>query len=411
MINRRPETTTVLENVIPTEAEYPEVLEKTTRLLIKEQPNLIPIYMDGSIVNCLESGVIQAEAFGPVHKKLEQIKAGQFIDNYRGDIRNLVDGMERYGSRSFPKLMVMTDDLSTPDPAIRKAKHPRFDFEIQPKQFRMGLTGRLLEDKDGQRFDEALHIGLNIYNAYDFARSISPEMIVAVTEDDEGYIVYKENRPLGRMTERKPAEKTLYVLNEDEKEHWHCDTTVLPTGGLRIVTPEFNKRIKRYIEDSFAPIQFGHNFADIDEFFERVMIIDDHLIWKICKNDRGPNTPLADAGPEYCRRNGEPWPHHVNRLHLMADKASLYFRDTSIHFDRSVALKALMELDDIVTDIWFGPIDREWDDGWDIVYDKSRGITPDSPVAVHNEADYRKHAVAKKPMPILSIQSPISEPQ
>ncbi len=66
-----------------------------------------------------------------------------------------------------------------------------------------------------------------------------------------------------------------------------------------------------------------------------------------------------------------------------------------ISFDKSVGINSLMNLGDIVRDIWFAPVVRKWDEGWDIVFDRSRDIQPEKPVEVYNYADYQKYPVIK----------------
>lgn len=386
---------TTLKNLMPKSGEYPVALRESKSILVEEQSNLIPIYKSGGYVNFLEAKVKDAMQKGNgILAGYEKMMARKEIDDFRGKVENFVYGMKAYGLSGIPDMMVLTDDLNSPNPAVTKPNNPDFSFEIKPKDFRLGLTGRLLEDENGQKYDEDLYIGFDIYDAFNFATSISPKRVFALTEEDKEILVYERDKyNIGKIEELDiQREKRHFVMSEDRRKGWMCKTEVLPTGGLKVISSDFYDRIKNYEQRTFI---FGHNYNNIIEFLNAATTLDDHLIWKICKSDRGPNTPLIDAEPYYGLYQGRPRHENIDRLHFMPSKASLWFDGTMISFDKSVGINSLMNLGNIVRDIWFEPVVRKWDEGWDIVFDRSRDIQPEKPVEVYEDTDYQKYPVIK----------------
>ncbi len=385
---------TVLENLMPKSGEYPVDLREAKSILVEEQPNLIPVYMDLMYVNHLESRVIDRlldcdDAMTRIEKKKVENK----IDKFRGDIRNFIYGMKNYGLSGFPDMITLTDDLNSSNPAVTNPENPNYSFEIRPKEFRLGLTGRILEDGKGQRYNESLFVALDIYDAFDFARSISPNKVFALMPDGKERLVYENKRYVIGKTEKLevPSQKKTYVMSEHRKLDWLCETEVLPTNGLKVVFHEFYEEIKKYENGTFL---FGHKFKGIDEFLSYATLLDNHLIWKICKSEiNNPNNALIDAEPYYGKYGGNPRYENIGRLHFMPDRANLGFNGTTISFDKETGIKALMDLGDIVRDLWIGPSAVGQKDGWDIVFDRTRKITPNNPVHVKNNVGYQKYPV------------------
>ncbi len=264
--------TTTLKNLIPKSREYPLALREAKSILVEEQPNLIPIYMNGEDINFLEARVKDAvQQEKEVLAEYEKMMARKEIDDFRGKVGNFVYGMKTYGLSGIPDMMVLTDDLNSPNPAVTKPNNPDFSFEIKPKDFRLGLTGRLLEDENGQRHDEDLYIGLDIYDAFNFAKSISPKRVFALTEDDKEILVYERDKyNIGKIEELDiQREKKHFVMSEDRRKKWICKTEVLPTGGLKVISSDFYDRIKNYEQGTFI---FGHNYNSIKEFLNAALV-------------------------------------------------------------------------------------------------------------------------------------------
>ena len=382
---------TRLHNLLPKSGEYPSILADATTILVEEQSDLIPIYMDGMAVHYMEA-MIESKKDDPEMQKAESNKALYAIENFR-NIRNMVNGMKRYGISGYPDMIRMTNDFDSNDPAVTDPDLGPYRIQIKPKDFKLGLTGRLLEDENGEKYSETLAIGLDIYDAYDFARSISPQSIVALTGNGRDEIVYKDGKNAGK------TEKIEFKRNNGtfrfSVDRWSDGEDVLDTGGLRIVDSPFYEKIKKY---GGGTILFGHKYEDIDEFLSVVTKTDNHMIWKICKNEiNNPNTALIDAGPYYGQYKGKPRYENTDRLHFMPHKASIWFDGSMIIFDHQVGVQALMELGDSVSDVWIEPdiLEQKTVYGWDIIYDKRRGIGPDNPVRVAGDADYQKFSVMK----------------
>src|SRR3989344_937930 len=121
---------TILRNLMPKSGEYPVALREAQSILVEEQSDLIPIYMDGMHVNFLEKRIKDTQEGDEAVIAFKQKNAHNEISNFRGNIKNLIYGMKRFGFNGFPDLMVLTDDINSLDPAIIKPENPEFSFEI-----------------------------------------------------------------------------------------------------------------------------------------------------------------------------------------------------------------------------------------------------------------------------------------
>lgn len=387
----------VLKDFMPKYGEYPRILNDARSIHVEERHNFIPTYMDGMAVNMLEYHVKCAENYGQAEGCIEAQKARNSIDSIRGNVNQLVYGMHRDGDDGYPTLMVITDDLNSSDPAISKSKIPGMDFKIKPKCFELGLTGRILEDNSGERYNDSLSIELDLFDAFDFAKDIRPARILSENSDGKLHIIYEDGKIIDDTEYKTKRKKVRYVMSEDQKGHWSCETEVLPTSGLKVVDSDFYERMKKYADET---ILFGHNYKDIHEFLAYVTLIDEHLIWKICKDRSDPNTALVDSEPYYGLYLGKHQRHeNKGRLHFMPHKAHLYSDAVTINFDHRTGIQSLMNLGDTVRDIWASSIKHKHEDrrvyGWDIIYDATRGITPENPIWVRNNKDYEKYCVLK----------------
>lgn len=384
---------TPLEGLMPKNGEYPVALRRAERLLVAEQPNLVPIYGGSHYMTFAEARVMAQEG-DEFMQRMEKERINDELERMSKNISQLVYGMKEYGTRGYPDLMVLTQDLHSKNPAVRNPNLPPFSFEIEPKTFDLGLTGRTLEDQTGKRYAERLFIGLDMYDAYDFMVEIMPKKIVAIMPDKSGIVIYENGKEIGdKERVASGGKKKHYVFEDETRKRFNCETEILPTEGLRVVQSDFLHNVGRYKDGT---ILFGHRFGDIKKFLDFATKHSDHLIWKICRSEMNdPNAPLIDAGPVYGKYRGQTRWEHENRLHFMPDKASLYFDGTMISFDKPRGLQALVDLGDFVRDIWIDPsyLGEGFCEGWDVVLDRSREVTPNKPVRLNGRGDFRKWAV------------------
>jgi hypothetical protein len=370
--------------------DYPVALRDASAILVEEQPNLVPLYAPGMMMNALEAQSIRARELGEYEGKVAAENANKTIEAFKGVIRNMLVGMKEWGPEAYINGLLLSNDLDSPDPAVTKPENSNFSFQFRPKIVDLGLTGRLLEDDQGQRHQEKLALECSIYDAYDLATTMSPQRIVMVDKDGRERVVYAKDKPVGETEEVKGGPRKRYLLHPS-KEKFGPKKEVLPTGGLKIVYSDLYKQLEKYDDKTMF---IGHKFSDLREFLGYVCMVDEHLIWDVCRNNRTENTPLTDYERHYGR--DKPLPHQINRIHLMENKAYLELDGIQVRFDRASGLQALMCLGDIVRDIWMEPVDREWDEGWDIVFDRSRGITPANKVAVITDEEMKRYAVKKE---------------
>lgn len=387
---------TVLNNVMPKSGEYPVALERMEKILVKEEPHLVPIYFNHFILTGAEN---KLRAMGIEDYKLREAIAMQdtipFINDCRGNLEKLVYNMNKYGYDGYPDLMILTDDLNSKNPAIIYSQDPDYTFEINPKKFELGLTGRVLEDLEGRRYEELLSINLDIQDAYKFAKELRPENIVGMTRDGEKIQLYENGEITGDKMEFASSKGRIYILTEEKRRSFGNDAEVLHTDGLKIVPCNLCETIGNYSKNVFL---VGHRGDNLDQFLSQAFSTN-YLLWKICSNElRDPEKlvfPLEEADYE-----GKGFfVENRNRLGFMPDRAYIDFHYHSggavIEFDNATGIRILMQLRDLVRDIWCPPVKYRKDGIWDIVYDKSRGITPRDPVALKKREDYKCYSVLK----------------
>jgi len=381
--------------------EYPIALRDAVSLLIEERQNFVPIYMPGKNMNLLDARVIEAESRDNVDAELEGRAATLTINSFRGQIIDMLKGMKEWGTFAYVQGISLSRDLATSNPTITKPEDPRFSFKFRPKTFDLGLTGRLLEDARGNRFQESLSLDCSIYDAFDLALELSPQRIVAVDAQGKHIVVYEDDKYIGRVEAVQNQNGRLhYVFTQNQLDKikrqisWEGSVQVLPTGGLNVVFNDFFEKTRKYDRGA---ILFGHEYTNVREFLSKVTASDKHLIWRVCANDRSENTPLIDCEEYFGLRNdAREMPENRNRLLYMPNKLFVDFGRGGLFFDRAASVHALTSLCDVVTDIWVEPFDRGYDGGWDIVYDKMRRITPDRPVPVITNEDMKAYYVLKE---------------
>lgn len=394
---------TVLKDVEYKSIEYPIALEDAVELLIQEQHDMIPLYMYGGTryfggrINALERKVEAAERRSEAEGRIESIRMRNAIDEFRGKIGRMIVGMTEWDT-VFIYGILWSDDIVSSNPAISKPEDPRFSFRFRPKTFDLGLTGRLLRDAKGTTFAENLKLECDIYDTYHLALDLHPKRIVAVDSRGNQTVVYEDFKEVGKVAKIQRRDNEVhYFFSQDQIEKWWNlkNAQVLPTNGLSIVFSDFWEQIKKY---DGQPMLFGHQYSNLNEFLAMTNSFDNHFIWKYCASDRSENTPLIDCERTFGLRNEvREMPENKSRLLFMPNKASLHFGRVSLYFDKPVGVQALMSLGDIVQDIWVDPVDRSSILGWDIVYDRARGITPDKVVPVNTIAEMEKYHVLKGP--------------
>lgn len=394
---------TILRDVAHKSGEYPAALEDAVELLVQEQHDLIPIYMYGGThsfgarINALERKVETAERRSEAEGRIERIRMRNAIDDFRGKVERMIVGMTEWDT-VFIYGVLWSDDILSSESAISKPEDPRFSFRFKPKTFDLGLTGRLLKDANGTTFAENLRLECDIYDAYHLALDLKPKRIVAVDSKGKQTVVYEDYKEVGEVTKiQRPSNEVNYFFSQDQIERWWTleHAQVLPTNGLSVAFSDFWEQVKKY--DGRAML-FGHQYPNINEFLSMATLFNNHFIWRYCTTDRSENTPLIDCELAWGLRNQvREMPENKNRLLFMPNKAILYFGRVSLYFDKAVGVQALTSLGDMVRDIWFDPVDRDSTLGWDIVYDRARGITPNKVVPVNTIEEMARYPVLKSP--------------
>lgn len=382
------------ETILPESSphgEYPVALRNAKSILMQERDNFMPIYMPAPAINELEARIERA-------KQLHMIKDGgvtdlaeQAIREFKGGASQMISGMIEWGPERFVYGILLSNNIYSSDSAVGIPKNPTYSFEFKPKTFRLGLTGRYLLDENRRVHEEALLLPTTIYDAYEMAVSLSPARVVAVDSAGNEEVVYDNDRAVERIERFEGSSRRLaYALGPDVREHENPE--ILPTGGMEIRYTEFWLSIRN--RDTHSAL-FGHKYDGLKEFLSAVTAVDNHLIWRIAKLDalaKNPNSCLADLAAMY-PNSLDANPEIVNRLQFRPFFAKANLGGVVLYFDESSAYNSLMNLGDIVRDVWLdgGAGGHEWD----IVLDRARMITQGNPVKVDSIEKCKQYAVAK----------------
>lgn len=377
--------------------EYPVDLREAESLLVEERRDIVPMYMSEEVLNFLKTRTEQARKYGKKEGEVAAQQAREIIERFKVSTQVMLAKMVEEGyhpyTQSYTNGVLLSNDLCSSDPAVTQPEDRNFSFRFKPKTFRLGLTGRLLEDESSERFQEALCLECNIYDAYNLAAGIGPARIVAIGRNGSEKVVYENNKPIGKTEKpRDNKKRSHYVLHHETA--WLAEQEVLPTGGLRVVYNDFWEKVKEKWD--LGRILFGHKYASGREFLSMVTLFDEHLIWDIAMNQHNdPNKCLIDWNQKQEPCFTKNFPEHSNRLQLIPNNASLDLGWAIIRFDKPSGYQALMSLREVLRDIWVEPRDREG--GWDVIYDQSRNITPENHIELPEDKDlFRQYNVIER---------------
>lgn len=393
--------TTVLNEYEHKSGKYPVGLDRFATLLVEEQRDFVPIYMPGATVNLLEDRVMRARMReGEVGEVIESLNAAMETQAFRGQARRMLREMAIKYESAYAYAALLSNDITSSNPAVAKPDDPQFSFRFSPKKFNLGLTGRLLADEVGKRYKENLEVKFDIFDAFNLAASLSPRRIIGVDNHGNETVIHEGGRVI--IGETAFSDKAVgggveYYLNEDQLRinggFSYRESQVLSTNGLRIVFSDFYNSVQRYER----AILFGHKYSTGEEFLNMATVLDQHLIWDICAV-ASPRCLAMDASLIDLERvyggQVQGCPEYKNRMQIRGGLTMHLGRD-ALHFDRSAVFQALQDLDDVITDIWLEPVGRRCNQGWDIVYDLRRVITSDRPVCVMGAPNIERYSVLK----------------
>ena len=155
--------------------------------------------MPGTAVNSLETRVRDARIKGgEVGEVIESLNANMEIQAFRGGVKRMVRGMALEWDSPYAYGVLLSNDVLASSPAIQKPPDPQFSFKLRAKIFNLGLTGRLLEDERGRRYQERLDLGCDIYDAFSLAVELYPQRVVAVDNHGNQTVVYEDGKAIGK---------------------------------------------------------------------------------------------------------------------------------------------------------------------------------------------------------------------
>jgi hypothetical protein len=316
---------TTLEGIIARPAIYPKAIDEATSIIIEEDECRWPVYLGKQYKIGFDGRIARAQNDCDAH--LIRLEYTRGLHDLKLDTRNLVHGMMELSG--FAQVMIFTGDLDSEKPAITKPADLPYSYEIRPKLFNLGLTGRVLDDGFGLRHDELLSVRLDIYDVYGFASLLGPKKLLARTKHGLE-VIFEKNAIVGEVARSVITDKIChYVLNTDEVKRAKGITTLLPSGNKWIV---FDDDYQQTRSLSRPCILFHNPFSDIESFLRYATLANDHLIWKVCESRKGlASSPLAEAN-----RGGS--------LVLRPHAVNLRYSATVLSFDVAACMRALAGL-------------------------------------------------------------------
>lgn len=424
---------TVLDLANFRKGSYPKILEDASSVLVSQNPRMVPAGFDLMALSGLEA-MVRAES-DSYARAVYVTDVHEAIAEHNASIPVMVNGLLNFGHDGYVTAFAYSQGSVGSAITIPRGTS-RFQFEIMPYTFNLGRTGRRMTDGDNV-FDEELLVKCDVYDAYDLALQMRPEVIVARMNN-------------GSLKNLSSSDKSLEWVNinevgDDERKVFLIDRFAEKGIGIKETSP-LHSSLELVADSMFEKIssRYGHRAARIfgynaDNF--RNFLVEagksPYLFWKINQMDRGSdlNSSVSPCG---FMGSDHKFPEQQKRAVFCPNKAYVSFGSVMLEYGSEAAHVSLMGLGDLVTDLWVDPqltdrqvrhetaksvlrernIESTGDFGsdvsllrslgvspetfekklplFDIVYDRRDGIGPDHPVQVRDEAGVLKYMVDRK---------------
>lgn len=402
------------KDVIP-KSHYPTSIGCAKAILVKEDREVLPIY------HPMPSG-IRAIVLDSAHDKglISDKQAKNIYAAYGAfdplevmySLEKVVYGLSQghYGGKNlyFSTLIVSGDLFSENPHAASSASNDwaygrEWDYEFRPGVFRLGSTGRILKDRQGEIFKEDLYLDITPEMVYDAVKDsgIHLEKVGIAGCDGEVDVVYdKKHSETGYVKSRFPKPESLNGKFFDNSYKKIDLTQIVESRGLSVELHPFCEQTK----DLDGIYIFGTNskFKSISDLANKASSITDNVVWKCAALNQyigDPNSFLMNAKTFDCYVMYESHADHFSfgstgrsiKTHEYLDKRGSCWKTISnwqpeyvgLKIDRNMLVSAILGLEEELQEVIMST--PGLDDPWMIVHDSRRGITPKNRLIIPND--------------------------
>lgn len=410
-------------------SNYPRSIWDAKGILVKEDRSVIPSYqqMPSGISEVLVENLCENRVITPqkrdkkIREMYEQCGA---LDSPKKMFRidKVVYGLSDpnlYGSNAYFSTLILSEDLLSKEPHAITVGTEEWDYKFMPGTFRIGRTGRILEDAHKQTFNEEIHMKITPDFVWDAVTNggLFLDKVGIVKNDDTVEVVYdKEKAKYGYLKEKFPKPPSLKFKYKNTQFKEIDLTKIAESKGMHVVNHPFCEKISE-MEEIYV-FNTGTKFESLSALTSHYSSITDNVVWKLAALQRYTGHSMNNFLQRENAQFGEyviyPSKAHVSlghsgrslkidegwakgcgeimgvaqhldergrRWNLIPNWQSEYIE---IKLDTNLLLSALFELgeDEFRQLIMCAP---PWDAPWEIVYDSKKGIRPENKVRVPEE--------------------------
>ncbi len=383
-------------------ASFPRSLNKATGILVKEDREMLPAYlrMPHPAINIAhETGLLSDAAY---NKALAE--CGVFAKKSEiYSMKNLVEGLLCNGANVYLSSIWMSNDFESDSPAALTIEGGGWDYYFKPKVFRLGRSGRVLRDPDGNLYAEEIHIRTTPEMVWGGISGIYSERLGI--HIDGGVIVVKEN---GKYVDSAFGETCDFRKRFRDSNFLSIDLEALPIpNGWSIEKHPLEDGLKDYEGVVFI---FETSFDDWRELFSYVNATSDNIAWKALQLYHHCWSRHPDAGPGnnfFCKSfiPHNHWVFYENKAGVELGRTGREVRKAdnyddergyewpsnwqmqylTLNFGRQLLLPAIFLLGNTLKRVALNKSER-FDSGYQVFFDqRDPNITPENPVTIHEE--------------------------
>lgn len=404
-------------NDIFDKSAYPYSLKNAKGVLVKEDRNMKPRYQarPGPLWYIMHGA---GEINDKILKKAEEACGMNESPEIMFGLRRAVYGLNRgdcWGRNLFYSCLIISDNIFSSNPLAIETDQQGWHYLFKPGMIRLGKSGRVLQNKAGEIYEEEIFIKITPDLVYDAITNegLLLEKIGIIKANGDTDIVYDEEiRGEGYIREKFPKSKPITGKSEDANFKRIDLTKIVEEEGFSVLSHKFTEQTKTskglYVFDTQT------RFESLKELVDTSASVTDNIVWKLASLN------LLEGNPNNFVKNAT-WRLYElpmireDSVHLggtgrevkIADNKSEDGREwpsnwqseyISIEVDENMVVSALFglgeELKQIVT---YDKTSCTDDVPWEIVYQKGTNITP-AKREIFKVAD-TKPKIAKPPIP------------
>lgn len=401
------------------QSAYPFQIWDAKAVLLKENRECRPIYQDQlhSYFNILHTaGMMEDEAYAQLEQSCGLSKEPVHT------LPSLVYGLGRHwGPDVYLSTLILSNDLLSKEPHATLCDDGDWDYQFTPGVFRLGFSGRTLQDQKGKQYREEVFLEITPDMVFDFVanKGISQDRVGIVTARGNVEVVCEKEDYVQDMF--PPFDKIKrYVSNSNCKKI--NLTTIVEEQGMSVVSHPFHEqtkhmeglyvfRPKQGVDDLLRHEKISPNKAmeillgmdydpqDVKVLADTYATMADSVVWKLASlnnHHKDPNTFLNHASTFH-----DCFTFHVRNVSLgttgrSVRQANNYHSDfefpsnwqseyISVVLDRNLLVSALFSNEKIIEQVLMYEGNPLGSEPWQIVYDQEKRISPQNKIILSDD--------------------------